>query len=57
MTESPIIFKLCEIKVSLCTNKMTETYDSLFTNIKENGNNMKENICEILYTGTLFSSR
>ena len=32
MAESPIFLKLCEIKVSLCSKKMTNPYDPLFRN-------------------------
>ena len=35
VTESPIFFKLCEIKVSLCSKKVTEAYDPLFRNTRE----------------------
>ena len=38
VTESPIFFKLCEIKVALCTKKITKAYDPLFRN--------RDNTCE-----------
>ena len=47
MTESPIFFKLCEIKVALCTKKMTKAYDPLFRNTRENRDNTREKIFEI----------
>ena len=40
-------FKLCEIKVSLCTKKMTKAYDPLFTNTRENRDNTQGKIFEI----------
>ena len=52
MTKSPIFFKLCEIKVSLCSNKVTEAYDPLFRNTRENRDNTWEKIfeiCNVLY--------
>ena len=52
MTESPILFKLCEIKVSLCSKKVTKAYDSLFRNTRENYDNTWEKIfeiCNVLY--------
>ena len=42
MTESPIFLKLCEIKVSLCSNKMTNPYDPLFRNTRENRVNIRK---------------
>ena len=42
MTESPIFFKLCEIKVSLCNKEMTKAYDPLFINTRENRDNTRE---------------
>ena len=47
MIVSPIFFKLCEIKVSLCTKKMTKAYDPLFTNTRENRDNTQGKIFEI----------
>ena len=41
MTESQILFKLCEIKVSLCSKKVTKAYDPLFRNTRENRNNRR----------------
>ena len=50
MTESPNFFKLCEIKVSLCSNKMTNPYDPLFRNTRENRVNTREDICCFSYS-------
>ena len=52
MTESPISFKLCEIKVSLCSKKVTKAYDPLFRDTRENCDNTWEKIfeiCNVLY--------
>ena len=49
VTESPIFLKLCEIKVSLCSNKMTNPYDQLFRNTRENRVNTREDICSFSY--------
>ena len=57
MTESLIFFKLCEIKVSLCSKKVTKAYDPLFRNTRENCDNTWEKIfeiCNLLYLETLF---
>ena len=40
MTESQIFLKLREIKVSLCSKKMTNPYDPLFKNTRENRVNL-----------------
>ena len=48
-------FKLCEIKVSLCSKKLTKTYDPLFRNTRENRDNTWEKIfeiCNVLYLET-----
>ena len=50
MTESPIFLKLCEIKVSLFSNKMTNPYDPLFRNTRENRVNTREDICSVSYS-------
>ena len=47
VTESPNFFKLCEIKVSLCSKKMTKPYDLLFRNTRENRDNTREKIFKI----------
>ena len=47
MTVSPNFLKLCEIKVSLCSKKVTKEYDPLFRNTRENRNNTREEIFEI----------
>ena len=47
VTESPNIFKLCEIKDSLYSNKMTKPYDPLFRNTRDNRDNTKEKIFKI----------
>ena len=49
LTESPIFLKLCEIKVSLCSNKMTNRYDPLFRNTRENRVNTRDDICSFSY--------
>ena len=36
------VFKLCEIKVSLCSKKVTKAYDPLFRNARENRDNKRE---------------
>ena len=46
VTKSPIFFKLCEIRVALCTKKMTKAYDPLFRNTRENRDNTREKIFE-----------
>ena len=51
MTESPIFLKLCEIKVSLCSKKMTKPYDPLFRNTRENSDNKRGKIFEINNVG------
>ena len=43
-------FKLCGIKVSLCSNKMTNPYDPLFRNTRENHFNTREDICCVSYS-------
>ena len=40
-------FNLCEIKVALCTKKMTKAYEPLFRNTGENRDNVREKIFEI----------
>ena len=50
VTESPIFFKLCEIKVSLCSKKMTNPYDPLFRNTRENRVKILEDICSYSYS-------
>ena len=45
-------FKKCEIKVSLCSKKVTKAYDPLFRNTRENCDNTWEKIfkiCNVLY--------
>ena len=42
VTNSPTVFKLCEIKVFLCRKKMINSYDPLFRNTWRNCNNMQE---------------
>ena len=45
-------FKLCEIKVSLCSKKVTKAYAPLFRNTRENRDNKWEKIferCNVLY--------
>ena len=45
-------FILCEIKVSLCSKKVTKAYDPLFRNTRENRDNTWEKIfeiCNVLY--------
>ena len=52
MTESPISFKLREIKVSLCSNKVTKAYDPLFRNTREKCDNTWGKIfemCSVIY--------
>ena len=52
VTESPIFFKLCAIKVSLGSKKGTKAYDPLFRNTRENCDNTWEKIyeiCNVLY--------
>ena len=52
VTESPIFLKLCEIKVSVCSKKVTKAYDPLFRNTRENCDNTWEKIfeiCNVLY--------
>ena len=46
--------KLCEIKVSFCSNKMTNPYDPLFRNTRENRVNTREDTCSFSYS--LFSA-
>ena len=50
VTESPIFFKLCEIKVSLCSNKMTNPYYPLFRNTQKNRVKIREDICSVSYS-------
>ena len=50
VTESPIFFKLCEIKVSLCNKEMTKAYDPLFRNTWENRIKIQEDICSVSYS-------
>ena len=50
VTESPIFLKLCEIKVSLCSKKMTNPYGPLFRNTQENRVNTPEDICSYSYS-------
>ena len=50
VTESPIIFKVCEIKVSPCSRKMTKPYDPLFRNTRENRVNAREDILSFSYS-------
>ena len=50
VTESPIFLKLCEIKVSLCSNKITNPYDPLFRNTRENRVNIRDDICSFSYS-------
>ena len=47
VTESPIFFKLCGIKVPPCTKKKTKAYDPLFRNTRVNRDNTREKIFEI----------
>ena len=54
MTESPIFFKLCEIKGTLCTKQMTKAYDPLLRNTRENHDNTREKIFEI-YSALYFT--
>ena len=57
MTESPTFLKLCEIKVSLCSKKMTKPYNSLFRNTRENCDDMREKIFEIYNVPYLMMSK
>ena len=50
VTESPIFFKLCEIKVSLHNKEMTKAYDPLFRNTRENRVKIWEDICSVSYS-------
>ena len=50
VTELPICFKLYEIKVSLCSKKMTKPYDPLFRNTREKRVNIREDICRFSYS-------
>ena len=50
MTESPIFLKLCEIKVSPCSKKITKLYDPRFRNNREKRVNIQEDICSFWYS-------
>ena len=43
-------FKLCEIKVSLCSKKVTKAYDPLFRNTRENCVKTRDDICSVSYS-------
>ena len=54
MTESPIFFLLCEIKVSLCSKRLTKPYDPLFRNTREKRVNIREDIYSFSYSFVLY---
>ena len=50
VTDSPIFLKLCEIEVSLYSNKITNPYDPLFRYTRENRVNTREDVCSFSHS-------